>query len=279
MQALRDIEVGVFYWAEPDAAAAMATLKAMDVRVCQLGVTGELKLTPELAAAYRAAAAAEGIQIVTIFSAYEGEDYADIPTVVRTVGYIPHATRAAREVRSREVIGFAAAIGVKSFGCHAGFLPGDHGDPDYIGVREVVRRVADYAAGYGMTFCLETGQEPAPLLLRFFEDAARPNLRINFDPANMVLYGSGEPIEAFKLLRRHVATIHGKDGDWPDPARPGSLGVERPLGQGSVNIPKFIQTVRESGYQGSIHVESGVHGEEQPVVYLGRAVNYLRSLL
>ncbi len=279
MQAMRDIEVGVFYWADADAAATMSTLKAMGVRVCQLGVVGELKLTPELAAAYKSAAAAEGIGIITIFAAYEGESYADIPTVIRTVGFIPKATRAARERRTREVIDFAAAIGVKSFGCHVGFVPEHHDDPDYIDVRGVVRRIADYAAGYGMTFCLETGQEPAPLLLRFFEDAARPNLRINFDPANMVLYGSGEPIEAFKLLRKHVATIHGKDGDWPDPAQPGALGVERPLGQGSVNIPKFMQTVRESGYQGSIHVESGVHGEEQPVVYLGRAVNYLRSLL
>jgi len=103
---------------------------------------------------------------------------------------MPPATRAAREVRTREVIDFGAALGIRSFGCHIGFVP-EEANADYEDVREVVRRIADYAASCGMTFCLETGQEPAPLLLQFLKDVARPNVRINFDPANMVLYGSG----------------------------------------------------------------------------------------
>jgi sugar phosphate isomerase/epimerase len=129
-----------------------------------------------------------------------------------------------------------------------------------------------------MTFCLETGQEPAEELLAFFEDAARPNLRINFDPANMILYGSGEPIEAFRLLRKHVISVHGKDGDWPDPAHPGSLGTERPLGSGSVNIPRFMATLKETGYTGPVCVESGVHGETQRWNALRAAVDLLNSL-
>ena len=129
-----------------------------------------------------------------------------------------------------------------------------------------------------MTFCLETGQEPAPLLLQFLKDVARPNVRINFDPANMVLYGSGEPIEAFRLLCPHVVSIHGKDGDWPDPATAGALGSERPLGAGAVNIPKFVRTVRESGYTGTINVESGVHGDEPHHVTLRTAVDLLKRL-
>jgi sugar phosphate isomerase/epimerase len=129
-----------------------------------------------------------------------------------------------------------------------------------------------------MTFCLETGQEPAEELLAFFEDAARPNLRINFDPANMILYGSGEPIEAFRLLRKHVISVHGKDGDWPDPAHPGSLGTERPLGSGSVNIRRFMATLKETGYTGPVYVESGVHGETQRWNALRSAVDLLNSL-
>ena len=277
MPVLRDLPIGVFYWVGEDAAATVAEIAALGVECCQLAVVGERELTPALAAAYRQELDAKGLPAVTVFAAYAGESYADIPTVMRTVGFMPPATRAERERRTREVIGFGAAVGIRSFGCHIGFVPEER-NADYMDVRDVVRRIADYAASYGMTFCLETGQEPAHLLLRFFEDVARPNVRINFDPANMILYGSGEPIEAFRLLRPHVVSIHGKDAEWPNPATPGALGVEQPLGDGAVNVPKFVRAVRESGYTGSINVEAGVHGDEPHHVTLRNAVELLKRL-
>lgn len=278
MPLIRDREIGIFFWAEPDAVATVRTVKSCGVVSGQLGVDGSVVLNDETAARWREALKQEDFHLFTVFAAYEGESYADIPTVQRTVGFIPRETRAAREVRTRAVIDFAAALGVRSFGCHVGCIPADRNDPDYREVLELVRRIADYAASFGMTFCLETGQEPAEELLAFFEDAARSNLKINFDPANMVLYGSGEPIAAFRLLRKHVVSCHGKDGDWPDPAKPGSLGTERPLGEGSVNIAKFMAALRETGFTGPVCVESGVHGEEQRWQALARAVRLLESL-
>ena len=278
MQLLRDLTVGVFYWIGDDAKATVGEIVDLGVEACQLAVTGERKLTPELAEAYRKELAQAGLGVATVFAAYEGERYDDIPTVVRTVGFMPQATRAARELRTRQVIDFGAALGIGSFGCHVGFVPEDRIDPDYEDVRDVVRRIADYAASYGMTFSLETGQEPAAALLQFFRDVDRPNVKINFDPANMILYGSGEPIQAYKLLAPYVVSIHGKDGDWPDPATPCALGTERPLGCGSVNIAKFVQTVRESGFVGTINVESGVHGDEPHAVTLKNAVALLKRL-
>jgi len=276
MRTVKELEVGIFFWAEPDALQTVRNIKRSGVSIGQLGVDASAALD---AAQWKAALEAEDFQLVTVFAAYDGESYADIPTVQRTVGFIPRATRAAREVRTLQVIDFAAALGVRSFGCHIGYVPEDRIDPDYEEVRDMVRRIADYAATHAITFCLETGQEPAPLLLRFFEDVARSNVRINFDPANMVLYGSGEPCEAFSLLARYVATVHAKDGDWPDPASPGSLGTERPLGQGSVDIPKFVQTLKSFGYHGTLHIESGLHGEEQRWSYLASAASYLRGLI
>lgn len=278
MPLIRDREIGIFFWAEPDAEATVRAVKSCGVTAGQLGVDGSVVLNSETAARWKEALKKEDFHLFTVFAAYEGESYADIPTVQRTVGFIPRETRAAREVRTRAVIDFAAALGVKSFGCHVGCIPADRNHPDYRDVLELVRRIADYAATHGMTFCLETGQEPAEELLAFFEDAARSNLKINFDPANMILYGSGEPISAFRLLRRHVVSCHGKDGDWPDPAKPGSLGTERPLGEGSVNIPKFMAALRETGFTGPVCVESGVHGEEQRWQALARAVRLLESL-
>jgi sugar phosphate isomerase/epimerase len=276
MQPLSELPIGVFYWIGEEPATTVAEIAALDPEACQLAVTGEVRLTRELAAGYRAALAAAGLRAITVFAAYEGESYADIATVQRTVGFLPRATRAQRERRTREVIDFAAATGIPSFATHVGFVPEERSSADYIEVRDVVRRLADYAASCGMTFCLETGQESAPLLLEFLHDVARPNVKVNFDPANMVLYGSGEPIEAFRLLRPHVVTIHGKDGDWP--AAPGALGRERVLGTGSVDIPRFVRVVRESGFPGSIHVESGVHGDEPRAVTLRSAIRLLKEL-
>lgn len=276
MPTLKDREIGIFFWAEPDALATVRTLKKCGVQSGQLAVDGTVKLTEETAAAWKAALAAEDFHVWTVFAAYEGECYADIPTVEKTVGFIPAETRAEREIRTKNVIEFGAALGVKSFGCHVGCIPHDKAHPDYVAVRDMVRRIADFAASHGMSYCLETGQEPAAQLLEFFQDLERPNVKINFDPANMILYGSGEPIEAFRLLRDHVISVHGKDGDWP--TAPQALGTERILGTGSVNIPKFMAALRETGYSGPVCVESGVHGEEQRWTVLGNAVALLNSL-
>jgi len=142
----------------------------------------------------------------------------------------------------------------------------------------MVRRVADSAARHSQTFALETGQEPARVLLRFIEDVARPNIRINFDPANMILYGTGDPIEALDLLGPLVISVHCKDGDWPPRDRPGALGTERPLGQGSVGIERFIRKLRQIGYRGTLNIEREVEDHRQRLADIRMAVGLLEEL-
>ena len=186
---------------------------------------------------------------------YTGEDYADIPTVLRTVGLVPEHTRAERIARTKDVASVSSEMGVQSVACHIGFVPHDPQSPLYAEILDVARDICDHCAELGQSFTLETGQEPAPILLRFFGDVNRPNLKINFDPANMILYGSGDPIEALKALGSHVTSVHCKDGDWPPKDDRNALGKERALGQGSVNIPRFIATLKEVGYKGLLALE------------------------
>lgn len=256
------LKTGVMFWAAPDAKATIRGVKELGVACGQLGIAGDFPLAGA-ANGWKDALKAEDFHIATVFAAYDGEDYADIPTVERTVGFIPDSTREQREKRTYEISDFAAAIGVTSIACHIGFVPEDKSNPDYVAVRDMVRRICDHAAEHGQTFALETGQEPADVLLDFFEDVARPNLGINFDPANLILYGTDDPLKALGVLGKHVISVHAKDGDWPPKDKAGALGTERPLGQGSVGIPAFVKKLREIGYSGQLNIEREGQSPEQ----------------
>ncbi len=275
MPVLRDREVGAMLWAVRD---TLARIKALGVHCGQLGIAGDVKLDRDFAALWKDDLAREDFTLVTVFAAYNGENYADIPTVERTVGFIPPATRAEREQRTYEISDFAAAIGVNSIACHIGFVPEDERHPDYIAVREMVRRVCDHAARHGQTFALETGQEPAPVLMHFLKDTGRENIGINFDPANMILYGTGDPIEALDVLSSKVISVHAKDGDWPPKDVPGALGTERPLGQGSVGMERFVEKLKQTGFKGPLNIEREVEDLDVRYADMAMAVKLLESL-
>jgi sugar phosphate isomerase/epimerase len=263
------------FWAERD---SLERVRTLGVRYGQLGIPGGMQLTGDVAAQWKEALDAAGMTLVTVFAAYEGEDYADIPAVARTVGFVPPRTRAARLARTLEVSDFAARLGVGSIACHVGLVPDDAANPDYLAVREMVRRVCDHAGQHGQSFALETGQEPAAVLLRFIGDVARPNLRINFDPANLILYGTGEPIGALKTLAPLVISVHCKDGDWPAAGVDGVLGMERPLGKGSVGIARFVETLRGVGFRGPLNVERETQDQDERFSDLAEGIRLLRSL-
>lgn len=277
MQLLRDREIGVMFWAGRDATETIRELKALGARCGQIGVAGDTPLAGA-AAQWKAAMAAESFPVLTAFCAYNGESYADIPTVQRTVGFIPLQTRDEREHRTYEVSDFAREIGIPSIATHIGFVPEDDTDPDYMAVRGMVRRVCDHAAKNHQTFALETGQEPADTLLRFLIDVNRPNLGINFDPANMILYGTGDPVEALGTLAQHVLSVHCKDGDWPPKGVPGALGEEKPLGQGAVGIPRFIQKLKAIGFQGPLNIEREVPDAAQRLRDIAMGIKLLEPL-
>jgi len=277
MQLLRDREIGVMFWAGRDPVETIRELQALGARCGQIGVAGD---TPLAGAApkWKAAIEAENFPVVTAFCAYNGESYADIPTVQQTVGFIPRQTRAEREKRTLEVSDFARDAGIPSIATHIGFVPEDDTDADYTAVRGMVRRICDHAAKNHQTFALETGQEPADTLLRFLIDVNRPNLGINFDPANMILYGTGDPVDALGTLAQHVLSVHCKDGDWPAKGVAGALGEEKPLGQGAVGMPRFVQKLKSIGFKGPLNIEREVQDPAQRLRDIGMGVKLLEQL-
>jgi sugar phosphate isomerase/epimerase len=203
-----------------------------------------------------------GVAVTLVFCGFPGERYDTIPVVRETVGLVPPATRAERVQQTKETADFAAELDAPGIGIHVGFISEDRDSPEFAQVVDVLCDVADHCAKLGLTMNLETGQETADTLLHVLQAADRPNLFVNFDPANMILYGSGEPLEALRKVGRYVRSCHCKDGTWS--GRPGvDWGAEVPLGKGDVNIERFVATLNELGYTGPLTIEREVSGERQ----------------
>jgi len=275
MPVLEGSDLAVMFWAGNDPEETLQELVGLGVRCGQLGIPGDYDLTGA-AGAWKAAAEALSFSIYTVFAAYEGESYADVETVRRTVGFVPQATRAAREARTLEVSRFAYEIGAPAIATHIGCIPQDRDDPDYAHTMGVVRCICDLSAQFDQNFALETGQEPATEMLLFLHDANRGNLKINFDPANMILYGTGDPVEALQILRHHILSVHCKDGKWPE--SPGALGDEVRLGEGAVNWVAFLKQLERIGYKGPLAVEREASDPARRLVDIRAGLALLKEL-
>ncbi len=218
------------------------------------------------------------IRITAVFGGFEGESYADIPTVTRTVGLVPPETRADRTKEMKEIADFARLLGVDVVALHLGFVPHEPSDPLYGEVLSVTRELCDHCQSQNQNVHLETGQESADSLLQFITGTQRDNLFINFDPANMILYGSGEPIEALEKVGRYVHSVHCKDGKWA--ANPGNeWGQEVPLGEGDVDMERYLRTLDKIGYHGPLTIEREIPQEpERQKAEIGRALALLTEL-
>lgn len=275
MLGLEDLEIGVMFWAKDDALQTVREVKHFGVRAGQLGFPGDLPLDGA-SEKWDRALTNEKFTLATVFCSYTGEDYTDIPAVEATVGLVPEATRPERIARTKAVSDLAKDIGVDAVGCHIGFVPGDPTSKLYAEIRDVTREICDHCGKNGQRFALETGQEPPKVLSQFISDVKRDNLRVNFDPANMILYGTGEPLEALAVLAPYVISVHCKDGDWPDRGNPKALGEEMPLGEGAVGIDRFVHRLKELDYRGILSIEREELNAEKRSKDIRNAIKLLR---
>ena len=219
-----------------------------------------------------------GISITAVFGGFEGESYASIPTVVETVGLMPAETRQKRLEEMFEISDFAKMIGCDVVALHLGFVPHDTTDPAYQDIIAVTQQLCQHAANNGQAVHLETGQETADGLVTFIGDTKCDNLFVNFDPANMILYGAGEPIEAVEKIGSLIKSVHCKDAKWA--ANPGDeWGEETKLGDGDVGMKTFLQTLQKIGYTGPLTIEREIpQTPEKQQAEIGHAVDLLKQL-
>ncbi len=166
------------------------------------------------------------------------------------------------------------ALGLTDLMLHAGFLP-EPKAPDRKPFLDTLAKAADFAKAKGVTLAFETGQETADLLRRTLDELKCPNVKVNFDPANMLLYDKGDPLRAVEILGPDIRSVHVKDANRP--TVPGTWGEEVPLGQGQANIRQFVATLQKVGYRGPLCIER--EAGNQRVADIAHGIRFLRECL
>lgn len=271
-------QIGVFTSIDAGLGVDLGVAKELGIPTIQIHAPHAHNRNATKAAEIRERLNQYGITATAVFGGFEGESYADIPTVERTVGLVPIETRAARLQEMKEISDFANWLGCSVIALHLGFVPHDRNCEAYKQIVSTTQELCRYAQQHEQWLHLETGQETAEALVHFIEDTDCQNLAVNFDPANMILYGIGEPIEALKILGKRVRSVHLKDGKWA--ANPGQeWGTEVPLGQGDVNIERYLSTLLELGYLGPLTIEREIpQYPDQQKAEIGQAVDLINQL-
>lgn len=219
---------------------------------------------------------AAGFTLTGAMLGFPGEDYTTPDTIRRTGGFGNPADRPVRLERLAWALDRTRDLGLTDLMLHAGFLP-EPRDPDRKPFLDTLAKVSAMAQAKTVTIAFETGQESADLLRRTLDELKCPNLKVNFDPANMLLYDKGDPLRAVEILGPDIRSVHVKDANRP--ITPGAWGEEVPLGQGQVNIPAFIRALQKAGYRGPLCIEREVGDQEARIRDISHGVRVLRECL
>lgn len=216
-----------------------------------------------------------GIEIVSGMFGTVGEDYTSLETIQKTGGVVPDEHWEANQNIAREVVEACGVLGLDLVSFHAGFLPEDSGDADYAKLIGRLRTLATMFADAGIELAFETGQEEAGILAGFLDDLAAPNVGVNFDPANMILYAKGDPVSGLKVLLPYLKQIHIKDANFT--GEPGTWGSEVVVGTGQVDWPAFLSVLVEAEYKNALVIER--EAGDTRLADIRAAKNHLESIL
>jgi len=172
--------------------------------------------------------------------------------------------------KCKAFVDLAVDLGTRVVTTHIGHLPDEEkSEPWRVGV-PAVREVAEYAARKGVSFASETGAEAPKVLRRFLETVGSPGIKVNYDPANLVMSGYDQ-LGGVDLLGKYIVHTHAKDGI----RRKDGSCAEVPLGEGGVDFPKYLKKLKSAGYAGFLTIEREVG--EDPAADIKAAVEFLRQ--
>ena len=218
--------------------------------------------------------AQQGVACVSGMMTAIGEDYSTLESIKRTGGVVPDAHWEGNWRNFQANADLATHLGLQFVMYHAGFLPHEESDPAFAKLVDRLSRVAELFAARGIAVGFETGQETADTLATFLHKLNRPNVGINFDPANMLLYDKGDPITSLRTLGPWLRQCHLKDATRTQV--PGTWGEEVVLGTGQVDWRAFFNVLRELQFTGDLAIER--EAGTQRVADIRTARTYLEAL-
>ncbi len=254
----KPLRLGLIIGVGKDPDASMAEVHDLGLPTCQAFVD---EFEPGLAETLRRALDKHGIEATSLVVGGPGKEVWDFYQGPLTIGLVPRETRAARIAHIKKASDFAKRCGIPAVQTHCGFIPENPNDEVYRETVRAMREVAAYCKGNGQNFRYETGQETPITLVRAIQDVGMDNQGVNFDLANLILYGKANPVDAIELLGPYVQGIHAKDGLWP--TNPKELGEEVPIGKGKVDFPRIIARLKDLNYRGAVTIEREISGAQQ----------------
>ena len=269
----KPMRLGLIIGIGQDPESAIRKVHDLGLPTCQAHVGS---FEEELGRRLRAALDQYGIEATSLVVGGPGAEVYDFYQGPLTIGLVPSATRVTRIEHIKRASDFAKKFGLPAVQTHCGFIPENPNDPVYKETVEAIREVASYCKRNSQDFRYETGQETPITLLRTLQDVGLDNQGVNFDVANLILYGKSNPVDAIEILGPYVQGIHAKDGLWP--TDPKNLGKEVPIGQGKVDFPRIIRRLKEMNYRGAITIEREVSGPRQ-IEDVRRAQVFLEELI
>jgi len=254
----KPLRLGLILSIAKDPDAAIAKVHELGLPTCQVFAD---EIEPELAGRLRQALNKYQIEATSLVVGGPGREAWDFYEGPLTIGLVPRETREARIAHIKKASDFATQCGIDAVQTHCGFIPENPNDPVYKETVVAMREVAEYCKRNGQNFRYETGQETPITLVRAIQDVGLDNQGVNFDLANLILYGKANPVDAIELLGPYVQGIHAKDGLWP--TNPKELGQEVPIGKGKVDFPRIISRLKELKYRGAVTIEREISGPQQ----------------
>jgi len=254
----KPLRLGLIIGVGEDPDSSMAKVHDLGLPTCQAFVDD---FKPGLAERLRQALDRYGIEATSLVVGGPGKEVWDFYQGPLTIGLVPRETRAARIAHIKRASDFAKQCGIPAVQTHCGFIPENPNDAVYRETVTAMREVAAYCKGNGQNFRYETGQETPITLVRAIQDVGMDNQGVNFDLANLILYGKANPVDAIELLAPYVQGIHAKDGLWP--TNPKELGEEVPIGKGKVDFQRIMARLKELNYRGAVTIEREISGAQQ----------------